>query len=128
MSRDDEGGCVEGTLAGRPIHISFGGVQRRMRLAGEVFYFEWHHRMGPCLQHKNGREKKAPPQEHPWWRNVQAWHDQGSRVDAEGWCVWDPPVPRKVWGVKVGRDWLMVPEGTPDAVLLREEWPDGSPV
>jgi hypothetical protein len=68
---------------------------------GRDYYFEWSDRFGPRAVNKDGSERKRE-----WtktvWDCVQAWCDQGKRLDGDR-CVYDPPERRTVTCAKCGR-------------------------
>lgn len=79
---------------------------------GKRWRFEDHPRMGPCVLTPKTGEPAAnfPPENSPFWDAVQCWYDQGKRLDANGECVWEEPVPLRVRHIG-GGNYEPVPAG-----------------
>lgn len=92
------------------IHISVGGSIHQIRDArGKVWRFEMHRYCGPCVVKQNDDPVKNQPGERsPFWTAVQLWIDQGQRVGADGFCIWDVPEPPKLKHLG-GKHYLVLP-------------------
>lgn len=69
--------------------LLIGGPPIRMDAGGDVVTFEWHEYLGPMpITMRRGKEgcgRNLPPN-HPFWRKVTRWCEQG-RVVENGWAV-----------------------------------------
>ncbi len=62
-------------------------------VCGKNWYFELSYAQALCVSDKNGNEKKDPPLNHPFWKAVELWEQQGRKI-VDGKCVYDPDLER----------------------------------
>jgi len=89
----------------RVAHISRGGPDRVIVVAGIRIGFEDHPTMGPCPVTARGTERRLGPR-HPFWGAATQWIAGGRRLNADGVCVWEPePDPTAGFVHIGGRNW-----------------------
>ncbi len=75
------------------IHVSMGGPDRWLSVAGKLWRFEDHPYCGPMVLTNKGGDpsENQPPEKSLFWLHVNAWHRQGKRtktVADKVWCVY----------------------------------------
>lgn len=66
-----------------------GGQNYTIEVDGKRVLFEMHPNFGPGVLKADGHMRAFQPgPEHPFWTAVTHWTQQGSKVGADGLCVW----------------------------------------
>lgn len=71
------------------IHISVGGPTHHIRVGKKTWTFEMHRMLGPMLCNAQGDGLKREPTHV--MQAITYWAQQGSRLDANGYCIWERP-------------------------------------
>jgi hypothetical protein len=82
------------------IHISTGGPDRYLTVAGKTVLFEEHPYCGPIVLHKQTKDpiENQPKESDLFWVHYDAWAMQGKRVkevDGKVWCEYETDTMKK---------------------------------
>lgn len=63
----------------------------RIIVGGQGIYFRHTEAAGAIVVTRRGDVARRLGSRHPFWRAVQLWRSQGSRVGPDGICLWSYP-------------------------------------
>lgn len=91
-------------------NLLVGGPDRMIKdESGDIIKFEEHPYCGPVALNKKGDPlENQPGGKASFWRVHHWWVDQGKKIDAEGFCVWEKPKPTHKKVHMGGRHWMLV--------------------
>lgn len=69
--------------------LTIGGPTYRIMAGGKEFRFElpWG---SLVVVGENDEEIKDPPMRSPFWKAVELWREQGKKIGADSFCIYDP--------------------------------------
>ena len=75
----------------------------RILVDGQGIYFRLTDASGAIVATRRGTAARQLGGRHPFWRALDMWRSQGSRVGPDGLCIWDYPKPQGGRGERASR-------------------------
>ena len=87
---------------GTTVHVSVGGPEYVINVAGKDWRFEDHAWCGPSPLNRRGDPIDPAKAPQRVWVALSQWHEGGKKIGEDGKALWEPPVDEVAEGLKSG--------------------------